>query len=186
MSVVASMLLAVTASAVPTDYRGVVEGYYGRPWGTEGRIDLMAFMAERGLNTFVYGPKDDPYHHTKWREPYPEKEAKDFQKLLAAAKKHGIRFFWAVHLGNFKGEYGKLFAKLESMYALGVRAFAVFFDDFGSADAALHATIGNRVIAEFLDKKGDCAPLLVCPNDYYGAGHPYQREIGAKLSRDSK
>ena len=24
--------------------RGVVEGFYGRPWGTEGRLDLMDFM----------------------------------------------------------------------------------------------------------------------------------------------
>ena len=27
--------------------RGVVEGFYGRPWGTEGRLDLMDFMGRR-------------------------------------------------------------------------------------------------------------------------------------------
>lgn len=180
MTILSTILLAATAAAsVP--YRGVVEGYYGRPWGTEGRISLMDFMGERNLNTFVYGPKDDPYHHAKWREPYPAREAADFQKLLAEAKENGINFYWAVHLGNFASEYEALFGKLESMYALGVRAFAVFFDDFGSADAELHATIGNRVIREFLEKKGDCSPLLVCPNVYWGSGHPYQRALGEKL-----
>lgn len=187
MNILSSILLATTMTASPTNvpYRGVVEGYYGRPWGTEGRVSLMSFMAERNLNTFVYGPKDDPYHHAKWREPYPEKEAQDFQKLLDIAEKSNINFFWAIHLGDFKGEYDALFAKLDAMYALGVRAFAVFFDDFGAANADLHATIGNRVIKEFLEKKGDCAPLLVCPNVYWGYGHPYQRELGAKLDKSA-
>ena len=58
------------AGAIPL--RGVVEGYYGRPWGTEGRLSLLKFMAENDMNIFIYGPKDDPYHHSKWREPYPE------------------------------------------------------------------------------------------------------------------
>ena len=180
MSVFAAVALTA-ATALPVDYRGVVEGYYGRPWGTEGRVSLMEFMGERKLNTFIYGPKDDPYHHAKWREPYPAKEADDFRRLLAVARKNGIRFYWAVHLGDFKDEFEALFAKLDSMYALGVRAFGVFFDDFGSPDADFHATIGNRVIREFLAKKGDCSPLLVCPNVYWGTGHDYQKTLGAKL-----
>ena len=177
---IASLLLAASA-AIP--FRGVVEGYYGRPWGTEGRISLMKFMGERDLNTFVYGPKDDPYHHAKWREPYPPKEAADFKKLLAVAKANKINFYWAVHLGNFNGEYDAVFKKFDAMYQLGVRAFAIFFDDFGSANATLHAEIGNRVIKEFLEKKADCAPLLICPNVYWGGGHPYQRELGEKLDQ---
>lgn len=185
MTLFSSLLLAVTASTNSIPYRGVVEGYYGRPWGTEGRISLMNFMADRNLNTFIYGPKDDPYHHAKWREPYPEKEAKDFTKLLSIASYRNINFFWAIHLGNFKDEYDALFSKLESMYELGVRSFAVFFDDFGSANADLHATIGNRIIYEFLRTKGDCSPLLVCPNVYWGHGHPYQKELGSKLDKSA-
>lgn len=185
MMILSSLLLAMTTTLNTIPYRGVVEGYYGRPWGTEGRVSLMDFMGERDLNTFVYGPKDDPYHHAKWREPYPEKEAKDFQKLLKVAKERHINFFWAIHLGNFKDEYDALFAKLDSMYALGVRSFAIFFDDFGSANAELHSTIGNRVIKEFLAKKGDCSPLLICPNVYWGYGHPYQKELGAKLDKSA-
>lgn len=184
MTIISTIFLAATTmTSVP--YRGVVEGYYGRPWGTEGRISLMNFMGERDLNTFVYGPKDDPYHHAKWREPYPEAEAKDFKRLLEVAKSNHINFYWAIHLGDFKGEYEALFKKLDAMYDLGVRSFAVFFDDFGSANADLHATIGNRIIQEFLTKKGDCAPLLVCPNVYWGSGHKYQKELGAKLDKSA-
>lgn len=75
---------AASAGAIP--FRGVVEGFYGRPWGTEGRLSLLRFMGENDLNVFVYGPKDDPYHHARWREPYPESEMRDFGRLLEAAR----------------------------------------------------------------------------------------------------
>ncbi|MBO5750979.1 MAG: beta-N-acetylglucosaminidase domain-containing protein [Kiritimatiellae bacterium] len=52
--------------------RGVVEGFYGRPWGTDGRYDLIQFMGKYKMNCFIYGPKDDPYHLSRWKEPYPE------------------------------------------------------------------------------------------------------------------
>ena len=61
------------------NFYGVVEGFYGRPWGTEGRKSMIEFLGENGLDLYVYGPKDDPYHTEKWAEPYPEKERKDFK-----------------------------------------------------------------------------------------------------------
>ncbi len=172
----------------PIPFRGVVEGYYGRPWGTEGRLSLLKFMGEHGMNVFIYGPKDDPYHHSKWREPYPKADMKDFAKLLKVAKENKILFTWAIHLGGTfeKGkaaDYDALFKKLNWMYDGGFRAFAVFFDDFGSSDAAFHAEICNRIVNEFLEKKGDCAPLVMCPNVYWGTGNPYQRTLGEKLDK---
>lgn len=168
--------------------RGVVEGYYGRPWGTEGRLSLLKFMGENDMNIFIYGPKDDPYHHSKWREPYPEKEMKDFKRLLEVSKANRINFCWAIHLGSgfrkgSKEDYAALFRKLGWMYDAGFRSFAVFFDDFGAADAEFHAEVGNRILKEFLDVRKGCAPLIMCPNVYWGYGHPYQKTLGEKLDR---
>ena len=176
----------VAADAIP--FRGVVEGYYGRPWGTEGRLSLLKFMGENGLNVFIYGPKDDPYHHAKWREPYPDNEMRDFERLLKVAKENKIDFYWAIHLGGAfaKGseeDYAALFRKLGLMYDVGFRAFAVFFDDFGGSDAESHAEICNRVVADFLEKRGGCAPLIMCPNVYWGVGHPYQKTLGERLDQ---
>lgn len=183
---VGAVMSVRAADAIP--FRGVVEGYYGRPWGTEGRLSLLKFMGENDMNVFIYGPKDDPYHHGKWREPYPGKEMADFQKLLKAAQENKVLFTWAIHLGgSFKKgseeDYQALFRKFGWMYDAGVRAFAVFFDDFGSADADFHAEICNRVVTDFLAKKKDCAPLVMCPNVYWGSGHPYQKALGAKLDK---
>lgn len=167
-------------------FRGVVEGYYGRAWGTEGRLSMLEFMGKAGLNMFVYGPKDDPYHHDKWREMYPQPEIDDFKKLLDASAKQGVTFYWAIHLGGTfacdkAADWEALFRKLALMYEAGFRAFAVFFDDFGSADAEAHAQICNRVVREFLATHEGCAPLVMCPNVYWGFGKPYHKTLGEKL-----
>ena len=171
------------------NFYGVVEGFYGRPWGTEGRKSMIEFLGENGLDLYVYGPKDDPYHTEKWAEPYPEKEREDFKMLLATAKRSHVKFYWAIHLGSaFKniGEYEdkreKVFAKLEDMYAMGFRYLAVFFDDYGQPDAEMHTKICNDIVVDFLRKKGDCGPLIVCPNIYHGDGaNDYDRYLGEHM-----
>lgn len=186
--------LAAAAFATPagaTDavpLRGIVEGYYGRPWGTEGRLSLIKFMGEMDMNVFIYGPKDDPYHHDKWREPYPESEMADFRRLLDCARENKISIYWAIHLGDgfrkgSEDDYAALFGKLGLMYDAGFRAFAVFFDDFGGADASFHAEICNRIVRDFLGARPDCSPLMMCPNVYWGFGHPYQKTLGRELDK---
>ena len=56
----------VDSTSSPFAIRGVIEGFYGAPWSHEQRLDLIDFLGERGMNTFVYSPKDDPLvrHHS--------------------------------------------------------------------------------------------------------------------------
>ena len=42
--------------------RGVVEGFYGTPWSHQVRLSLIDFYGRFKLNSYLYGPKDDPYH----------------------------------------------------------------------------------------------------------------------------
>jgi len=49
--------------------RGVIEGFYGPPWSHQDRLDMIRFMGRVGMNMYFYGPKDDPFHREKWREP---------------------------------------------------------------------------------------------------------------------
>ena len=50
-----------------TQYRGIVEGFYGHPYSTESRLNLLDYCKRYKMNMFVYGPKADPYHAGKWR-----------------------------------------------------------------------------------------------------------------------
>ncbi|MCB1015823.1 MAG: beta-N-acetylglucosaminidase domain-containing protein [Acidimicrobiales bacterium] len=56
---------------MPWDIRGLIEGFYGRPWSWDERCAVARFVAERGMTHYVYAPKDDPRHRERWRDPYP-------------------------------------------------------------------------------------------------------------------
>ncbi len=154
-------------------YRGVVEGFYGTPWSHEVRMSLIDFYGDYKLNSYLYGPKDDPYHSSpKWREPYPEKEAQQIKELVEISNKNYVDFVWAIHPGKdikwTESDYQKLLAKFEGMYDIGVRSFALFFDDIEGIGtrADKQAELLNRLQKEFVVPKGDVKPLIMCPTDY--------------------
>ncbi len=123
--------------------RGVIEGFYGPPWTIKERRDTLRRMARLKMNTFLYGPKDDPYHRVQWADPYPDGSA-----IAAAAKEadaQQIDFIWSVSPGygsymyeappetsieyGSDADFARLTAKIEQLRSLGVRRFALFLDD---------------------------------------------------------
>ena len=80
--------------------RGIVEGFYGEPWSHEARLQVLALAARHGFETFVYAPKDEPKHRTRWRELYDGEEAARFRELGQAAAAAGIRLVYSVHPGG--------------------------------------------------------------------------------------
>ena len=119
------------------DRRGVVEGFFGPPWSMSHRAALFEFGAKRGMNTYLYAPKDDPYHHESWRDPYPDAEWQSLVELIRLAQRHSIDFVYGFHPGK-----GLCFASAEPVlqllrkakvfYEVGVRTFAILFDDIPS------------------------------------------------------
>lgn len=153
--------------------RGVVEGFYGTPWSHEVRKSLIDFYGKFKLNTYLYGPKDDPYHSCpNWRLPYPENEAANIRELVEACNRNRVDFVWAIHPGQDikwnEEDYANLVNKFNMMYELGVRHFAIFFDDIsGEGTNPLKQTeLLNRLTDDFVKEKGDVSPLTVCPTDY--------------------
>ncbi len=154
-------------------YRGVVEGFYGTPWSHKVRKSLIRFYGEHKMTSYLYGPKDDPFHSSpKWREPYPQREAEQIKELVDIAKACRVDFVWAIHPGQdikwTESDYQKLLAKFEAMYGMGVRSFAIFFDDISGigTNPVRQAELLNRLHKEFVEVKGDVKPLIMCPTDY--------------------
>lgn len=153
--------------------RGVVEGFYGTPWSHQTRLSLIDFYGRYKMNYYIYGPKDDPYHSSpNWREPYPDNQAENIRQLVEACRRNRVNFVWAIHPGQDirwdEEDYNNLLRKFEYMYSLGVRAFAIHFDDISGAGAnPIHQiALLNRLNEEFVATQGDIAPLIVCPTDY--------------------
>lgn len=169
--------------------RGAIEGFYGTPWTHQERMDQLAFYGEQKLNTYVYAPKDDPYHREQWRDPYPPDKLAQVRELIGQAKAHHVRFTFALSPGNSicfsdPGDRSALIGKLQRMYDSGVRDFSIPFDDIsytkwncpqdqaaygapssGSAGRA-QADLLNRVQHEFLDKHPGTQPLQTVPTEY--------------------
>ena len=154
-------------------YRGVVEGFYGAPWSQEARIRQLDFYGRNKMNVYIYGPKDDPYHRTpNWRKPYPAREGEELKVLVNRAKENNVIFYWAIHPGQDirwnEEDRSLLLQKFESMYQLGVRGFAVFFDDISGegTKADKQAELLNYIDDHFVKVKRDVAPLILCPTEY--------------------
>ena len=174
-------------------FRGTVEGFYGTPWSHEARKSQLEFYGRNKMNVYIYGPKDDPWHRDKWREAYPEAEANRIAELVNVAKANGVNFYWAIHPGvDIKWndqDRDYLMAKLEIMYNLGVRSFAVFFDDIWGegAKADKQAALLNYIDDNFVQVKKDVAPLILCPTEYNkgwaNEQGGYLRTLGANLNK---
>lgn len=167
-------LPAVEIKDYPTvRFRGVVEGFYGTPWSHKARLRQLEFYGKNKMNTYIYGPKDDPYHSSpNWRKPYPENEATQISELVKVAKRNAVDFVWAIHPGlDIKwntADRDLLLVKFENMYRLGVRSFAVFFDDISGegTDPSRQAELLNYIDDQFVKVKGDVNPLIMCPTEY--------------------
>ena len=154
-------------------YRGVVEGFYGTPWSHQVRLSLIDLYGQFKMNYYLYGPKDDPYHSCpNWRLPYPEKEAANIKELVEACNRNRVDFVWAIHPGKDikwnEEDYQNLMNKFNHMYDLGVRAFAIFFDDISGEGTNPYKQTEwlNRLNKELAAAKSDISPLIVCPTDY--------------------
>ena len=179
--------------AIP--FRGTVEGFYGQPWSFEARKSQFRFYGDWKMNTYIYGPKDDPFHgfSTRWRDPYPEAEAARIADLVKVAHENKVNFVWAVHPGRDiqwkdDSDIKACAAKFEMMYALGVRSFAVFFDDIGGegARAEKQVELMNYVNRNFVRQKPDVTPLIICPTQYNKAwsNGTYLETLGQGLDED--
>ncbi len=180
--------------------RGVVEGYYGIPWSTEARKSLFAFFGRNKMNTYIYAPKDDPYHHGRGcYEPYPEGKAQEIRELVECARKNHVRFVWAIHPANtvrWAEQGGKvqlegLCRKLEAMYALGVRDFGILVDDSQGeiARTSRQVELVNYLVEHFIRKHDDVSKtVVVCPTGYNRswANVDALHELGEKLVPEAR
>lgn len=179
--------------------RGVIEGFYGKPWTHQERIDMLEFISRAKLNTYFLAPKDEPGHRRSWQELRPDSELTNLKKLVEHANKLGIYFGTAVSPGQTiiyskPSELAALKGRLSQYLNLGINKVGVFFDDIpnkfqSEADqqafdsfAQAHAQIGNKLF-EWLQVEYPQAELIICPTIYRGTGkEDYIVEIGKLLN----
>jgi len=160
---------------------GVVEGFYGQPWTPSQRLSLFDNMVQWGLNTYFYSPKDDLKHRALWREPYTETELQRLAELVHQCNQRELNFFYGLSPGldirfSDQAEMAAVLARLEQMWEVGVRHFALLFDDLPGnmseqdrerfpSVASAQASIANQV-HDWLPERDRQSRLLFCPTPY--------------------
>lgn len=155
-----------------TETRGFIEGYYGIPWSNEDRMSLMEFGGDFKMTSYVFAPKDDPYHKELWRELYPEEEFAAIKEMVQVGIDTKCRFVWTAHpfMGGFNAskvdeEIAALLNKFDQLYDAGVRQFGVLGDDVGSLDRNVVIKM-MEAVSKWTKEKGDVYDSVFCPAGY--------------------
>lgn len=184
--------------------RGVIEGYYNRYQSRSERASTMGLMHEVRENTYLYAPKNDPFGTRRWRDPYDGAAAADIAAAAADASRLGIDFVYGI--SPMRGKLGDagyepiqfsndadvaaLIAKLHSLETLGVRRFALLFDDVKedfvwAADRDRYATL----VDAHIDVSNRVAEAVGAPlwfvgtlySDQFAGWQSYVGALGKKL-----
>lgn len=172
---------------------GVIEGFYGKPWTLESRLDCIKFIGQNYMNTYMYAPKNDIYHRDKWRDLYPENKILEFKEILKECGKYHVDFYYMISPGkdfkfNMKDDYINLKSKLKQLVDIGVSKFGVLLDDidYFKGSGYKHAELVNDVYY-FLKYNLEQFNLVMCPTEYdIDYDTPYLKSLGENLLPDIK
>ncbi|XP_061664296.1 protein O-GlcNAcase isoform X2 [Syngnathoides biaculeatus] len=161
---------------------------------------LFRWMQNWGLNTYLYGPKDDLKHRLLWREVYSPEEEGQLRTLITEAQSRGLRFVYALSPGQdivFSSpcDLTLLKRKLRQVSDLGCRAFAILFDDIDhslcQADSEAFSSFAHAQVTvtnEIYCYLGEPPVFLFCPTEYCGSlcspsvqKSPYLQTVGEDL-----
>jgi hyaluronoglucosaminidase len=181
--------------------RGVIEGFYGKPWSHQQRKKGITYFADLNMNHFMLAPKDDPWQRFDWRVPFKDQFLDQIAELNAHSIANGIQMSVSLSPGltivySDPNDAEAILVRYKQLYAVGIRHFGLLVDDipwelqhpddikkFGNiADA--HAYYANTLHSE-LQKMAEDSRLTVCPLVYRGRGsEPYIVALGNALHSD--
>jgi hyaluronoglucosaminidase len=181
--------------------RGIVEGFYGKPWSMKQRKDIISFASKYGYNLYIYAPKADPKHRFAWKEPYDKEFIEQFRELVSLGKKEGLDVCMALSPGNSIAyssaeDLEMVVGKFIPFIDMGMKTVAVFLDDiaqelFHDKDKQKYSGLAdaqqdflNRLHKKLRDREKDIK-LIFCPTQYFGeTSTEYHRVLGEKLNKE--
>lgn len=179
--------------------RGVVEGFYGKPWSHSQRLRALEKFGDFGFNTYFIAPKDVPWQRFNWRQPFNSEFITLMQELITTGAKNGVAVTACVSPGlSVKycdlEDVNSVVTRFKQLYDAGSRHFSLLWDDIAwelqhqedidtfPSTAAAQAWFTNQVWERLLEIDNNIA-MTVCPMHYCGRGNePYLVEIGPLLS----
>ncbi len=163
---------------------GVIEGFFGEPWGWPQRRQMAQFLSRRGYQFYIYAPKADASLRRAWREPIPQDTARELTELAAHCRALGLDF--GIGLSPFEvyrdydGEARRhLRSKVAQINQIGATQLCILFDDM-RGDMPDLAQLQARIVADIADWSS-ASRLIFCPT-YYSFDPLLERVFGTQPS----
>lgn len=173
---------------------GLIEGFFGKSWSWQSRLEYAHWLSTMGYHFYIYAPKDDAYLRRQWHLPWPESTVLELRRVRDTCRQQGIAFgVGLTPLGahhDYAQKRNALIAKVAQIdETLAPDILAVLFDDMPSDTpelAQLQLTIAHDIAAHTRAQR-----LIFCPSFYstdpilekvFGAMPPdYWQTLGAGL-----
>jgi hyaluronoglucosaminidase len=179
--------------------RGVVEGFYGKPWTHEQRMRGLQYFGDYNMNSFFLAPKDIPWQRFNWRAPFDSAFLATTNELIIQGRKNAVEIVVCVSPGlsvkySDDKDVDAVVNRYKQLFDLGARHFGLLWDDIAwelqhdedtkayLSTAAAHADFTNRVWKRLIALDPQVS-LTMCPMHYSGRGNePYLAEVGRELA----
>ena len=158
-------------------YLGIIEGFYGTSWSCAARQDYPQFMADVGLNAYIYAPKSDSKLRANWSEPWSDAEISALQQCAADFQQRGLAFGIGISPIGLcdaaqadsvtkarQNALAQLDHKLDQIASISTDLLCILFDDVPSSGdqmASMQLALCERIRARAKAKK-----VIVCPSYY--------------------
>lgn len=162
---------------------GIIEGYYGRPWGWSARAHLIDTLAPAGYGFYLYAPKAATALRRSWRAPMSADELAPIAAFARHCRARGMAFGLGLSPHEFDDapgseDWGRLGAKLALLDdAVGADALALLFDDIRGDDPRLADR--QAALVAFAAEHTRARRLFACPS-YYSDDPVLDRVFGSR------
>jgi hyaluronoglucosaminidase len=165
-----------------TPVRGVLEGFYGKPWQEQDRLSILKVFSDLKFNVYAYAPKDDQRTSLLWKIPFTDEDKTFFSKIGAEARRNRLRFCFEIRPVLFlkfsqKEDFDAMIDKVRTLHDCNVDCIILAFDDadkmFYDEDMEVYSSYVEG-LADFMNRLGKEVlrlfpdmMLAYGPRDYY-------------------
>jgi len=148
---------------------GVIEGFFGKSWSWQARLDNVRFLGEWGYRFYIYAPKSDPFLRRRWRDPIPAETMERLGELHRCCRQWGLELGvglspFEIYLHHDADAREALRAKVRQINEIGAETLCILFDDMrGDIDglAQIQADVAHNVCTW-----SGARNFILCPTYY--------------------
>jgi len=164
----------------PTKYLGTIEGFFGKPWSWQARLQHLEFLHQFDFNFFIYAPKSDPHLRRHWQEDWGTADKSQLRQLRKHAQDLKIDFGIGLtplelHLAPTGERANKLIKRLREINQHSPDILCILFDDMrGDMPELARAQVElTHIAADYTNAKR----IIFCPT-YYSFDPVLERVFG--------